>query len=237
MNDINTRRLWFRWVVANAVGELIGLGTTFAVGFAVFTILGEPKSIGAVIGMFLLMVTTGAIEGVVIGLSQWLAMRSCFPGMSRRSWVAATLLGALVAWFLGSIPSTVMSLGTENAQATAAEPELFIMLLVAGAMGAVAGVVLALPQSLVLRRAVDKAWWWLPANSAAWFFGMPVIFGAMDLVEKMGNSLQIILTLAITLALTGAIVGGVHGFVLVRLAEKSKEAARKSAHPQQYIPR
>jgi hypothetical protein len=169
------------------------------------------------------MVATGAFEGVVVGLSQGLAMRSSFPNISRRSWVTATLLGAMVAWFLGSIPSTVMSLGAENAQAASVEPEMTIMLLMAGAMGAVAGVVLALPQSFALRRVVDKAWWWLPANSAAWFFGMPVIFGAMDLVQKTGNSFQVILTLAIALALTGAIVGGIHGLVLVRLAGKRKE--------------
>jgi hypothetical protein len=140
MSDINARGLWLRWVVANSIGELIGLGTTFAVGFLAFTILGEPRSVGAVIGMFLLMVATGAFEGVVVGLSQWLAMRSSFPNISRRSWVTATLLGAMVAWFLGSIPSTVMSLGAENAQAASVEPEMIIILLMAGAMGAVTGV-------------------------------------------------------------------------------------------------
>ncbi len=32
MSPINTRMLWLRWVGANALGEMFGLGLTFVVG-------------------------------------------------------------------------------------------------------------------------------------------------------------------------------------------------------------
>jgi hypothetical protein len=33
-------QLWLRWVGANAVGEMLGLGTTLGVGYLVFARLG-----------------------------------------------------------------------------------------------------------------------------------------------------------------------------------------------------
>jgi hypothetical protein len=218
-------QLWARWVGANALGELIGLGTTFAVGFASFSAIGEPGSALAAVGSGLLMVAAGAIEGLVVGLAQWWAMREGFPSIRRGLWVVATLVGALTAWFLGSIPSTVMSLGGEGAGTPAAEPPTWLVLLLAALMGAVLGIVLALPQWFVLRRSVPRAAWWLPANSAAWLLGMAIIFAAVDLAFGMGSPVGAVLAMGLALALTGAVVGAVHGLVLVRLASGQREVA------------
>lgn len=54
--------LWGRWVIANALGELFGLGLTFAVGYAVIAIFGEGTSSLAILGQFLLMTATGVIQ-------------------------------------------------------------------------------------------------------------------------------------------------------------------------------
>jgi len=59
--DVQRRTLWFRWVVANALGELIGLGATFAVGFATFSLLGEAQGTIGAIAMLLLFTASGAI--------------------------------------------------------------------------------------------------------------------------------------------------------------------------------
>ncbi len=34
---VNKLDLWQRWVVANALGELVGLGATFSIGFLAFS--------------------------------------------------------------------------------------------------------------------------------------------------------------------------------------------------------
>jgi hypothetical protein len=216
--DIQRHTLWLRWIVANAVGELIGLGTTFAVGFAIFSLLGEPRGTFGAIAMLLLLTASGSVEGVVVGLSQWWAMGASFPRIARRSWVGATLLGALAAWAFGSIPSTLMSMGQENTAQPPPEPETAFVLILAGGLGALAGIVLALPQALVLRRSVEKSWLWIPANSAAWLVGIPIIFAAVDLVQKLSSILGQVAVFSIALLLTGAVVGAVHGLVLVRLA-------------------
>ncbi|MGD2158205.1 MAG: hypothetical protein PVG32_15115 [Anaerolineales bacterium] len=215
--DIDNRSLWLRWVVANAIGEMIGLGTTFGVGYLLFNQIGEPEGWVAVLGFGSLLVASGAIEGIVVGLAQWIAIRRTPLNITRRSWVVATFLGALVAWFFGSIPSTLMSLSTDSGNVSPQEPEHMLVIILAGGMGAIAGVILAIPQWRVLHRTVSKAWLWLPANSAAWFLGMPIIFTTVDLIEKAQGVLQSVTLFAMSLLITGAVVGAVHGAVLVRL--------------------
>jgi hypothetical protein len=215
-------KLYTRWVFANALGELIGLGLTFTVGVGSVLLIGEPQDAMAAIGLGLLMVASGAIEGIVVGGAQWWAVQSALPEINRKSWVAATLIGALVAWSFGSIPTTMMSMNADAAGTPAAEPDTISMLLLAGVMGALLGIVLALAQWIVLRRTVHNAWWWLPANSVAWLFGMPVIFAAVDIAQGASNALQAVLIFAAALALTGMVVGGVHGLALVKLVSQER---------------
>jgi hypothetical protein len=221
MNEHNRWSLWLRWLAANALAETFGLGATFAVGFALLARMGEPQSTVAAVGMMLLMTASGAIEGAIVGLVQWSVLRRPFPQVTRRSWLVATLVGALVAWFLGSLPATLMSMGADQAQAPAQEPEASLMMVMAGAMGLFLGLILGLPQWRALRRAVERAWIWLPANGVAWAMGMPIVFGAVDLAYRAGSVVGAVATMVLALALTGATVGAVHGVALVWLAAQA----------------
>ena len=219
-----SRSLWLRWVGANALAELLGLGATFGVGVFLFTRIGEPKGLAA-LGMLFLMTASGLIEGAVVGLLQWRVLRRPLPRVTRRAWLAATLIGVLVAWFLGSLPATLMDMGADPSGAPAQEPETWMVLTLAAAMGLVLGVILALPQWRALRRAAENAWVWLPANSAAWALGMPVIFAAVDRAYGAGTTWGAIVVMALALALTGAVVGAVHGLALVWLASRGRANA------------
>jgi hypothetical protein len=213
--------LYLRWLSANSLAELLGLGATFALDILLFTRLGDPQTVLAAAGMILLTTATGAIEGTVVGVLQWSVLRRPFPQVTRRAWVVATVVGAVVAWFLGSLPSTLMGLGSEQSGAASQEPETWLMMLLAAGMGLFLGVILALPQWRVLRRAVKSAWVWLPANAVAWALGMPVIFAAVDLAYNTGAVAGAVAVMAAALALTGAVVGAVHGVALVWLAGKT----------------
>jgi hypothetical protein len=141
--------------------------------------------------------------------------------VSRRAWLAATLIGVLVAWFLGSLPATLIDMGAGQTQAPAQEPETWVILTMAAAMGLFLGVILALPQWRVLRWAAARAWVWLPANSAAWAVGMPIVFAAVDLAYRVGTVWGAVGVMALALALTGAAVGAVHGLALVWLGSRA----------------
>ena len=216
------RQLWFRWIGANAFGELFGLGLTFIItGFA-FSKLDNQQSMTGILLSFVFAVTSGAVEATILGLAQWWAMHPWFSTIERFAWWRGTLIGALIAYVLGYLPSTLMSMGEATAQSTPmVEPPQWIVLLLAAGLGAVGGAVLSFAQWLAMRGKVRRAGLWIPANMLAWFFGMPVIFWGIDLAFKMSALWQSVLLMAGTLLLAGMVVGAIHGRFLVSLAKES----------------
>jgi hypothetical protein len=222
---LDNRRLWWRWVGANAIGEMLGLGATFALTAFFFLRLGGDGSAGSVLLTFGFAVASGVLEATVVGLAQWWAMHPWLPTIRRVTWWLATLAGALVAYVLGYLPSTLMDLGADaGSQAPMTEPPQWVILLLAAGLGLVGGAVLSFAQWLVLRKAVDGAGWWIPANMLAWAAGMPIIFWGMDAAQKGQPLWQTILILAVTLLVAGAMVGAVHGAVLVELVDRKRPA-------------
>ena len=211
---------WQRWVVANALGELVGLGTVAAVGFFFFQRAGEPANIPEALAFAALFIFLGAFEGTVIGLAQRQVLRTLLPSV--RGWVVATVAGAMVAWAVGMVPSTVAALMQQGATdaSTPPEPPLILALLLASCLGAVAGPMLAAFQWLSLRRVVlTKSWLWLPANALAWALGMPVIFLGAQANEFTSSAAAIAALAALAICVAGAVVGAVHGRVLLGLAQ------------------
>ncbi len=211
--------LWRRWVAANAVGEMLGLGTTFALGAWAIPRLEQEAGAAGVLLAFVVAVASGAIEATLVGLAQWWAMHPWLAQISRRAWWLATLAGALAAYVLGYLPSTLMSLGEQSGQAPMAEPPQWIVLLLAAGLGLAGGALLSLAQWWVLRRAAPHAGWWIPANMIAWMVGMPIIFWAIDAAQQTNSLVAGALLLAGALLVMGALVGAIHGLVLVRLVQ------------------
>jgi hypothetical protein len=219
-------KLWASWVGANAAGELIGLGVSARVVWTAMSYLsstGRDKGLTEQIVAAVVMVAAGAlVEGFAVGTAQWLVLRRVFWLVGRGQWVFATAVGAGIAWLLGVIPSTLMSFGEQGGEAAATAPDMSgpLTLALAALMGIVLGPVLGLPQWLVLRNYVSRAGWWVPAQSAAWALGMPLVFLAAGSIPD-GTPLPVVVVLVVgTLALAGAVVGAVHGIALVYLARR-----------------
>ena len=219
-------QLWSRWILANAWSELIGLGLTFAITGLFFSRIGEQNTIASILLSFVVAVLSGAVEATFVGLAQWWAMYPWFPSVERIAWWRGTLIGALIAYVLGYLPSTLMSMGEATASsAPVAEPPQWIILLLAAGMGAVGGAVLSFAQWLAMRGKVKGAGIWIPANMLAWLFGMPIIFWGIDLAFKMSALWQSVLVMAGTLFAAGAVVGAIHGLFLIRLTEKTSNTS------------
>ena len=213
--------LWFRWVLANAIGEVVGLGTAAVVGVGLAWTIEKTMGAFGSLAMAGVMILVGTLEGIVVGIAQWLVLRRPIQNMSWRVWVLATAIGAFVAWTLGMIPSTLMATNTAAAAAAAPPPEMsdVVMYGLAALMGAVLGPILGLPQWLVLRRHVQKAGWWVLANAAAWALGMPVVFIGASSAPPGGFGLGVVVVGIVTGASAGAVVGAVHGLALVWLLQ------------------
>ena len=216
--NANTNLLWLRWTTANALSELVGLGATFAaIGFLSAKVQNQGPM--GILLSFAIAVGCGAIEATAVGLAQWWAMHPWFPRVKRFNWWRATLIGALIGYGLGYLPSTLMGMGEMATQTPMAEPPQWVTLLLAAGLGAVAGAVLSFAQWRVLQGKVRNAGLWIPANMLAWAFGMPVIFWGMDVAFTMSALWQSVLVIGAALLVAGALVGIIHGRFLVALAE------------------
>jgi hypothetical protein len=207
-------------VAANAVSEALGLGLTLGLTGLLFSRLDSVAGVAAILIAFAGAVVSGAVEATIVGLAQWLAMRPWFPQIERAAWWRATFIGALLAYVLGYLPSTLINLAQtgDTAAAPIAEPPQAVVLLLAAGLGAVAGAILSFAQYRVLRGSVARAGRWVPANMLAWAAGMPIIFWAIDLAFKLPQTWQAVALMIAALLAMGAVVGAIHGAVLVRLA-------------------
>ncbi len=207
-------RWWRQWVIANSAAELVGLGIVGASAYLVIGAAGEPESRAGMLGYAVLAVGLGGVEGAIVGYAQAIVLRRRLPAL--RSWVAATVAGAMIAWFLGMLPSTLMGLQSPTSSEPPPEMSDALQLALAVPLGMVAGIVLAFPQWRVLRRYVPRAGWWLPANALGWAVAMPLVFVAAG-VRPGGSPLVIGVIVVASLAAAGAAAGAVHGTFLLWL--------------------
>jgi len=215
-------------VSANAIAELAGLGTVAALGFMLFKQAGEPDNAVHAIVFAAVFVMLGAIEGAIVGIIQRAVLVTRLPTL--KGWVRATIVGAMVAWAVGMVPSTLVSLGQGPGHGNPAEPPPGLVLLLASGLGAVAGPVLALFQWLRLRKVVTgKPWLWLPANAAAWAVGMPIIFLGAQANEITSSTSAIISLVALALLTAGAVVGAIHGWALLQLVNAPRTGGKNAA--------
>lgn len=134
--------LWYRWILANAVGEGVGLGRTLTMGFVLFA--GAEKTLGPVAVAGLAILAGTGIEGTVVGTAQWSVLRHPLPKLSWHTWALVTALGAFVAWALGM---TVVFIGMHAVLRDGFHPGMLVLLLLfllgaGGVVGAVHGLAL-----------------------------------------------------------------------------------------------
>lgn len=223
-----------RWVLANALGEAVGLGGTALIAGAAFWLLDRTDggATAQVVGAAVCVLAGALVEGGTVGWAQWTVLhREALPDLERREWVRATALGAGVAWALGMVPSTAMSLLAPAPGAAAAQepPEIggALTYLLAALMGLVLGPILAAFQARALRPHLPGGvGWWIGANALAWALGMPVIFVATELVGPGTPPALLALIVPLALFAAGGVVGFVHGCALTRRLLRNRGAGR-----------
>lgn len=207
--------VWFQWILANAVGETVGLGGTLVIGGLL--LFNAQETMGVVPVATLAVLAGTFIEGTVVGTAQWLVLRRPIKDIRWRVWVIATAIGAFVAWTLAMIFITFMSTGANSGGAAPAQMSDLMIYALAAVMGFVLGPILGVPQWLVLRRHLPKAGWWVLANALAWMVGMVIVFVGTNFIPPEGMSLNIAFVLLLFLFIAGAAVGAIHGLVLIWL--------------------
>jgi hypothetical protein len=203
-------RLWRRWVTANVAGEVVGFGLAAAVGVILAKFFQPAQGFQQALGFVFTVIIVGAVEGSAVGLAQSLALAGAFRRITRPSWVAATVAGAICAWVVG------MLIGTRLGEGAALPQTPLTLAVVAIGIGGIAGVLLSAFQWLVLRRAAEGAGWWVPAHAGAWALGMVVAFAGTSLIQDETPIALVAFVGATTGVAMGALVAALTGVVLVR---------------------
>ncbi len=203
-------RFWCRWAMVNAIAETVGLGGAFVVGLG--AAFRPAESTGAIlVGLAL---SPATVEGIIVGIAQWLVLRGRLPALSLWKWALATAASAVAVWSLGTLPGASVGLSAPDSSPASFAPG-YQTLLIAVALGAVAGITTGLAQWLVLRRHVARAWLWLPANAAAWMAAMIVVVAGAALIPPDASLTSLSLAILGIVAVAGIAVGAIHGYALV----------------------
>lgn len=210
-----------RWVLANALGELVGLGGTFAVLAALYPTLSAMEGKAGVWAGFAVAVAAGLVEATVVGLAQWWAMSPWATKVTRFAWWKATAIGAVLAYCLGYLPSTLMN-AAETPATPVVEPPTWQIIILAAGLGAIAALALSFMQQLELKKHYDKARKWIGANAIAWAVGMPIIFTGIDFSQKASHVAIAILIMAVILLISGAVVGFIQSVWLGEILTSGK---------------
>ena len=205
-------RIWTSWVLANVVGEVVGFGGSALLGVVLARVMAEIDGLFqdtvAVAGV----VAVGTFEGACVGVAQSLALKTIVRRIERRPWVLATVAGVVVAWGAG------MTVGTRLGDAGMGDEPSWPLLLAGGAgIGVLAGVLLAGPQWLVLRRLLPGSGWWVPAHAIAWALGMLVALVGTSMIDDQTPPAVVAAIGGATGLCMGITVAAVTGIALVWL--------------------
>ena len=198
-----------RWVLVVTLGEAVGFTVPAAVGVAVTGSWGPLATLVAI-------VLAGSVEGAMLGAAQADCLYRWQVLPVRRWWIAATSVGAAVAWSLGMLPSTF------NLRWTAATA------VVAGVGGLMLLTSLPLAQYFVLRDHVRRAALWIPINIAAWLLGIAWTLAPSPVVDQSTPAGALILIYGVAGFCMAATVAVVTGVGIIRLLQSPVELDDRS---------
>jgi hypothetical protein len=164
-------RFRVRWVLACAVAELVGIGAAAAVAVTLQQVMGHPGTALQRWAALAALAGAGAIEGGALGWLQWRLLRQRLPHLRKGEWVGVTVAVAVLGWVAG------MAGPLFGARAGGgAEPGVGLVMALAAALGAGAGVCFGAAQWLVLRNHAQRSARWIAIHVPGWAAAMSVIF-------------------------------------------------------------
>lgn len=207
-----------RWVLVVTLGEAIGFMVPAVVG------AGMSAASWAPLPILIAMVLAGAVEGAVLGAAQADCLYRWRVLPLRRWWIAATSLGAAVAWSLGMLPST---LGDVNRTVGT--------VVLVGIGGLILLSSLPLAQYFVLRDHVRRPLLWIPVNMVAWLLGIMWTLLPSPWVDQSMPTGTLILIYCIAGICMAATVALITGLGMIRLLQFPIEIGDRPqvTHPRQ----
>ncbi|MFI7542454.1 hypothetical protein [Actinoplanes sp. NPDC049599] len=194
--------LFRRWLLVVTIGEFLG--------FSVPAVAGAVTAGWSTLAALGVILAAGAVEGTALGLAQASVLRQALPGLPARRWVLATAGGAVLAYVIGMLPSTLADRWAELPAAVLALGGLVLGVALLATIGTA--------QWLVLRTVLPRSASWIVTTALAWLAGLAVFLVFTMPLWHPGQ--PIVLVAAIGAAgglLMAAVTSAVTGVALRRL--------------------
>ncbi|MET7772743.1 hypothetical protein [Nocardia sp. NPDC005366] len=197
--------LWRRWFISVTMGEFLGFMAPAAAG--ALTVNAAPVLMAAV------LLGAGAVEGAVLGWFQARVLRTAVAGLRPSHWIVATVLGALIAWSVGSVP--FLTDGLAGWPATVAVPAMVVG-------GTVLLLSIGVCQWFVLRRRVSGSARWIAATALAWLGGLLAFAAFTSPLWQPGQGVALVAAIGVVGGLLmAAVMAAITGWFLVRILGSS----------------
>ncbi|SUD49423.1 Uncharacterised protein [Nocardia otitidiscaviarum] len=147
---------WRQWFTTVTAGEFLGFVAPAVAG----ALLLDTAPALVVAGLLLAAV----VEGAVLGSFQSLVLRKWLRDFATGRWVRATVVGAVVAWTIGTVPVLY------GDRITDWPPAVQAPVIAVGALVMVFAIGVA--QWFVLRERTERAALWIWANAVGWIAGL-----------------------------------------------------------------
>ncbi len=210
------RELWRRWTKTVTIGETLAFSIPAVAGALIAAADLGPLASAPVI------LAAGLGEGLVLGFSQALVVRRALPAISSRSWIAATALGALIAWGVSLVPTSIGEGLDDLAPGVLAAGGLLLGVIFLLSIGGL--------QWRVLREQVPRAGWWVVAVAVGWVAALTAFMAIASPLWQEGQALGLIIAIGVGAGLVMALVmAAITGYALMRLTAPA--ATSSSASP------
>jgi hypothetical protein len=198
------RPLLQRWLATVTAGEFAG--------FAVPAVTGAITVRAPVALAAAALLAAGAAEGTMLGLAQATVLRHALPGLPMRRWVWATAAGAVAAYAIGLLPSTLAGRW--------ADPPVAVLIAAASVLGTALLATIGTAQWLVLRTVVPRSASWIVTTAIAWLAGLGIFLGFATPLWQPGQPVALVTAIGVAGGLLMALVtSAITGVALRRLLE------------------
>lgn len=205
-----------RWVVVNCAAYLVIVFGGVLLQQLASDATDDLARNHRLIAILVIAIIGAAFQGLVLGRWQWRILRRRLKTLTRRQWVTATVVPALIVWLFAIAPEASDTLA-QGGDTLEAFKNGFIQALVLGPL-------IGLSQATALRGDTTRWMWWFAANVTTWLFGAVSFEVGKWLMDELSLSRNI--TPAFPIA---AFV--VHGIWMLWVTAPEAAAAPPSSSP------
>jgi hypothetical protein len=204
------KKFWFQWVMNYSIGELMGIAAAAAIGRIMFMNLTSDNGEYSSVYPFTILLIAGAVEGFIIGYTQWKSISLLVATLKPFVWILTTTIAVIVGW-LSILPPSVVFISFLSSFDLISDHH---SLLYTGLAGLAFGGVISTPQFFIIRKHYHHAEAWIIANAVGWMLSFMLFYAALSAFSYTTSFIFNVLVIIFSCILSGAIQGIITGTFL-----------------------